>query len=710
MHRIEPSHLAKLLLLVCLTAALAKQAAASTKDIQLIAREKFELGGRYAVVIGISKYDDSSLNLKAAANDAQAMANFLEKKSATGGYEVKLLLNEDASRLAILKAITWMQDHANSRDTMLLFYSGHSFLGSAGGTAYLMPHDGERHYLEDTGIPLERIMQKIRSAQAQQKIIFLDSCHSGSLGESLLASKDVSPGQRISEGVLDKLATGEGTVILSSSPGGQVTWEDTGPGNSNLGYFTKHLIKGLEGMADRDWGLSRGNSDGFVSVGELAEYVQYKANEEVLAERNVPQRARLFREGGGDIYLAYAGTSPPITPSSTTEPPAPGTTIPGVLGVSSHPSGAKVFLDDTYSGKTTPVDLELPEGTHRVTLRLAGHEGYSEEVALVAGSYRELKATLVREAEERSQPVTTPRKPPSTASPTASPTAFLEVTSDPPGARIMVRGKWQPNTTPTTLDLAPGGYEVRLRLPGHQDWVKDWLELTSGQHKSVHAPFVKDAAVHPTVTPPRTDPTPRVVTAPPWQLQVYPFSEGSLQPKISAKINEGNTPIGFSNDNKSFYILYIPSTVIDLTEWKIGNYSSLQEFKTGLTEAMNIGFIPSGLTVTEDAFFVIYIKRANTASDWRFLPSARTTKALKRTISPVVDDGFLPVAIAHSEEQFFTLLVKFNQSMPKEWMVYPISATNTALGSGIDEQVKKGFTPWGFTYLGSQVCVLFLRF
>jgi hypothetical protein len=47
----------------------------------------------------------------------------------------------------------------------------------------------------------------------------------------------------------------------------------------------------------------------------------------------------------------------------------------------------------------------------------------------------------------------------------------LYITSDPPGADVFINGAKQSGQTPVTLPLAPGQYNLVLRLPGHDPYV-----------------------------------------------------------------------------------------------------------------------------------------------------------------------------------------------------------------------------------------------
>lgn len=284
------------------------------------AGEQLRIGEKHAVVIGIGRYQESELNLGAAAADAHAMASLLGSPELTGGYKVRLLADEKATRVSIARALSDMKATCGPNDTAVFFYSGHAFRDRS-GTPYLFPHDGQRAVLEDTGYSLSRVFAIMREMTARQKILILDCCHSGAVSEQVLASAKGADERGLSEDQLRRMMSGSGLVVLSSSQGDQLSWEDNGPGGSGLGFFTKHLLAGLKGQADRIWGKEgRGNRDGFVSIAELSDFVYYRANGEVLAAHGTPQQAKLFSDVSGTVLLtrvkeAGVESVPPADPA-----------------------------------------------------------------------------------------------------------------------------------------------------------------------------------------------------------------------------------------------------------------------------------------------------------------------------------------------------------------------------------------------------------
>lgn len=68
----------------------------------------------------------------------------------------------------------------------------------------------------------------------------------------------------------------------------------------------------------------------------------------------------------------------------------------GSLYITSRPSGATVYLDDTHMGETALVINAIPVGSHKIRLELAGHEKIEQIVGIKSGRTTRLPMVLVR--------------------------------------------------------------------------------------------------------------------------------------------------------------------------------------------------------------------------------------------------------------------------------------------------------------------------
>ena len=117
-------------------------------------------------------------------------------------------------------------------------------------------------------------------------------------------------------------------------------------------------------------------------------------------------------------------------------------TTRGTLVVQSDPGGATIFLDGRKVGKTTTNVPNVESGEHVLELQLPGHAPTRQKVVLEVDRPR--KAVTVK----------LQRK------------GVVKVSSDPPGAQVLVDGK-KVGKTPGRLLMLPGARALQLRLAGH---------------------------------------------------------------------------------------------------------------------------------------------------------------------------------------------------------------------------------------------------
>jgi metacaspase-1 len=136
---------------------------------------------KQALCVGINNYPGTKSDLSGCVNDARDWARELRSR----GYRVKVLLDKQATRRAIVGALTKLMTDAAAGDSLVFTFSGHgSWLPDDGGEEpdgrdeMLCPHDvGDEQYLLDDDLAAI-FSQKTEGA----RLYFIsDSCHSGSV-------------------------------------------------------------------------------------------------------------------------------------------------------------------------------------------------------------------------------------------------------------------------------------------------------------------------------------------------------------------------------------------------------------------------------------------------------------------------------------------------------------------------------------------------
>ena len=182
---------------------------------------------RKALVVGINYYQHVT-GLFGCVDDAHSVKAALERHAdGTINFHVKVLTGtgptDTVTRPQLKDAVEEL--FGGDEDTALFYFAGHGHLETVGG--FLVTSESERG---DDGLSLSELLFIANSSRARNKIIMLDSCHSGIAGRSSASNK------------LAELA--EGLTILTASTAEQYATEQNG-----RGVFTTLLVDALNGAA-----------------------------------------------------------------------------------------------------------------------------------------------------------------------------------------------------------------------------------------------------------------------------------------------------------------------------------------------------------------------------------------------------------------------------------------------------------------------------
>ena len=222
----------------------------------------------FAVVVGVGEYNDEKLlPLKMTVKDATDFSNVLRTKKGHpfSDVEVKLLLDQEATRGDIFEAMEWMGQEARPNDLCMFFFAGHGYRDER-DRFFFMPYGGntKRTYECFSATDFKDAAEKINS----KFVVFADACYSAGLLEgnrSAAAEHFVEQLRRSKNGML----------FYASSAGDTKSKEDPTWGN---GAFTKALVEAFNGAARRDGdeGLSTRALDAYLydAVRKTTDYKQ----------------------------------------------------------------------------------------------------------------------------------------------------------------------------------------------------------------------------------------------------------------------------------------------------------------------------------------------------------------------------------------------------------------------------------------------------
>ncbi len=251
---------------------------------------------KWALVVGISKFSDPSLNLRYPAKDAQDFYNYLISRGNFAKDHVKLLLNERATKENILDQLgdSWLPRAALPDDLVVIFISSHGSSSDADirGVNYVVAHDTNPTKLFTTGIPMQHLADTIRErVHSDRVLVVLDTCHAGG------ATSEAKGIVRQANADAAMIAQGSGQLVICSSDKNQTSWESKQYPNS---VFTRSLIEGLQ---------KQGSS---TDVSDVFSFVKDKVQQEVVQERGVLQTPVLesSKWTGKDLVIACQPVRP----------------------------------------------------------------------------------------------------------------------------------------------------------------------------------------------------------------------------------------------------------------------------------------------------------------------------------------------------------------------------------------------------------------
>jgi hypothetical protein len=185
---------------------------------------------RKALIVGIDHYDHIG-SLSGCVNDAHSVKSVLERHAdGTVNFPTPKLLTgtSTADRVDKDQLKAAVRDlFADDSDIALFFFAGHGYVEDTGG--FLCGTDSRTG---DDGLSLAEVMTLANRSPAKNKVIILDSCHSGAAANR----PDVPAMAEIKEGM----------TILTASTANQYAMETPGGGS---GVFTSLFVDAVSGAA-----------------------------------------------------------------------------------------------------------------------------------------------------------------------------------------------------------------------------------------------------------------------------------------------------------------------------------------------------------------------------------------------------------------------------------------------------------------------------
>jgi hypothetical protein len=198
----------------------------------------------FAIMVGISEYGDVANDLPYTDEDAEKLAETLQREGVLNASSV-ILTNAEATVGGVRRAFASVARQAGPDDMFLFFFSGHG--SQTDGQVSALEPDGrtESIVLTDGELTDQDMAQLFDGLNTRLSLLVLDSCFSGGFARNVVDRPGVmglfSSEEDLTSAVADKFEAG--------------------------GYLSHFLRAGLAGAGD-------GDGDGAVTAGELATYLR----------------------------------------------------------------------------------------------------------------------------------------------------------------------------------------------------------------------------------------------------------------------------------------------------------------------------------------------------------------------------------------------------------------------------------------------------
>ncbi|HEY4740616.1 MAG TPA: caspase family protein [Candidatus Acidoferrales bacterium] len=234
---------------------------------------------KWALAIGISRFNERGLDLAYTSKDAKDFATLLQDPNA-GRFKPSNVhvLSEKVTTRQLKEELNWLARMAQEDDLVVIFLASHGTARSmdTADVNYVVTTDTElqpQDSLFATSLAMVDLSDIVRSRiKARRTVILLDTCHSGAatVATKERALADSAP----SRGALERISQGLGRAIVASSSEDQVSYEGAPYQN---GYFTHFLLDALR------------QNGGMNNIEQVFAYVKEQVSKAVAA-RNAGNR------------------------------------------------------------------------------------------------------------------------------------------------------------------------------------------------------------------------------------------------------------------------------------------------------------------------------------------------------------------------------------------------------------------------------------
>ncbi len=217
-----------------------------------------------AIVIGVERYQRLP-EARHADRDARLIRSYVTQTFGVPDDALHLVMRLDGEASGSeLRRLTgergWLARRASENTDLIVYFAGHGALGSH-QVPHLLPADADPAYVDETGIDLHALFDRLARLPARSITVILDACFSG----MTRTGRPLVPGSRAAVVSLEHPAlVRRNMAVIVASRGSQAAGDLPARRQGALTWF---VARGLQGEADA-------NRDASVSVAELGAFVE----------------------------------------------------------------------------------------------------------------------------------------------------------------------------------------------------------------------------------------------------------------------------------------------------------------------------------------------------------------------------------------------------------------------------------------------------
>ena len=217
----------------------------------------------YALLIGVGESAYKNLSLPVTVKDTQALYKALIDPNlcayADDGEHIRILNNENATLEGIITGLKWLQEKAEVDPdiTVIVYYSGQSWLDKTNGNYYLLPHDVKPAKLAKSALSAEVFTNALRKIQSERLLVVIDSCHAA----GMVTFKNVEDKSK------------KGRVLFTSCQEEQKSYVLP---DKSMSVYTYHFLEALQGAGNKQGDRKVKVSNLMTYLGNTVEKTVYK--------------------------------------------------------------------------------------------------------------------------------------------------------------------------------------------------------------------------------------------------------------------------------------------------------------------------------------------------------------------------------------------------------------------------------------------------